>query len=64
MWQARLTARKVLEEERKQWQHERDALLQKLTAQHTAAELQVRWCDAGWCKQLDQRWQAALGAAQ
>lgn len=38
---ARLAAQKGLDQERQQWQRERDVLVQKLTAQSTAVEMQV-----------------------
>lgn len=37
----RLAAQKTLDQERQQWQQDRDAVVQKLTAEHTAAHLQV-----------------------
>lgn len=40
--QAMLLSKQVQEQERLQWQKERDELVQQLTAQYTASGLQVR----------------------
>lgn len=39
---ARLAAQEALRQEQQQWQQDRDSVVQKLTMQQTAAEMQVR----------------------
>lgn len=41
--QALLRLRQVHEQDRQQWQKERDELVQQLTAEYTASGMQVRW---------------------
>jgi hypothetical protein len=63
--QALLRSKQVQEQERQQWQKERDALVQQLTAQYTALEMQVRAaCKNNGCSMcrslIDARYATAL----